>query len=285
MHTSLQKSSLPSDVTIEPRRMDFQAVTNKPRYWHPVAAFTHILTAASLFFPEGERFFVRSVQNYEHDISDPQLRKDMAGFMQQEVIHGEEHERFNYDIADQGYPYLYGIERFLVKGVFANIRRFTSRQVQLALTVCLEHVTATLAGALLKYPQLMDDAEPQYREIWNWHAVEESEHKAVAYDVYDAVGGSYWIRVTTLVLSSLFFLGLVLFVTGRMLHTDAKLFNREMVRETKEYVSERMWIFKNVGKDFIQFFKRDFHPWQIDNRDDIEAWKKQQVAYAEQHQG
>ena len=40
----------------------------------------------------------------------------MAGFMQQEVIHGEEHERFNYDIAEQGYPYLYGIERFLVKG-------------------------------------------------------------------------------------------------------------------------------------------------------------------------
>jgi len=273
-------SSLPDGVTIEPRRMAFQSVEGKPRYWHPVAVFTHLLTAASLFFPEGERFFVRSVQNYAAKIKDPDLRRDIAGFMQQEIIHGEEHERYNYDVAAQGYPYLIRLERYLVKGLFANMRRFTSRQAQLALTVCLEHVTATLAAALLKYPQLMEDADPAYREIWNWHAVEESEHKGVAYDVYVAIGGSYWLRVITLVWSSLFFLSLVLYVTGRMLATDGILFKRETWRQARAYARERTAIFKHVGSWFIQFFQRDFHPWHVDNRAEIDAWKRQQSAVA-----
>jgi len=276
MNEATASSSLPQGVTIEPRRMAFQAVEGKPRYWHPVAVFTHLLTAASLFFPEGERFFVRSVQNYAPGIADPDLRRDIAGFMQQEIIHGEEHERYNNDVAAQGYPYLIRLERYLVKGLFANMRRFTSRRAQLALTVCLEHVTATLAAALLKYPQLMEDADPVYREIWSWHAVEESEHKGVAYDVYAAVGGSYWLRVSTLVWSSLFFLSLVLFVTARMLATDGILFKRETWRQARAYARERTAIFKHVGGWFIEFFRRDFHPWQIDNRAEIDAWKRQQ---------
>jgi len=275
MKRAMQRSSLPEDMAIEPRRPEFQAVKGKPRYWHPVAVFTHLLTAASLFFPEGERFFVRSVQNYARGIEDPQLRKDIAGFMQQEIIHGEMHERYNYDIADQqGYPYLRGLERILVKGTFANVRRFTSKQVQLALTVCLEHVTATLAGGLLKYPQLMEDANPEHREIWFWHAVEESEHKAVAYDVYLAIGGSYWIRVSTMVVSNLMFLSMVLYVTGRMLHTDGLLFDGRTWHQARVYARKRRPIFKTIGKEFIQFFRRDFHPWQIDNRQDIAAWKQ-----------
>ncbi len=269
-----QPSSLPANVSIEPRRLDFQSIEGKPRYWHPVAVFTHLLTAASLFFPEGERFFVRSVQYYAGDIKDPQLRQDIAGFMQQETIHGEAHERYNYDIADQGYPYLRRIERFLIKGIFTLVQRLFPKQVQLALTVCLEHVTATLAGGLLKYQELMEDASPEYREIWFWHAVEESEHKAVAYDVYLAIGGSYWIRVSTLVASSLFFLVMVLYVTGRMLKTDGLLFDGRTWREARIYARDRRSVFKAIGKDFIQFFRRDFHPWQIDNRHDIEMWKK-----------
>ena len=81
MKNPAQPSSLPANVSIEPRRLDFQSIEGKPRYWHPVAVFTHLLTAASLFFPEGERFFVRSVQYYAGDIKDPQLRQDIAGFM------------------------------------------------------------------------------------------------------------------------------------------------------------------------------------------------------------
>lgn len=278
MDRPTQQSSLPEGIAIEPRRMNFQAVEGKPRYWHPVAVFTHLLTAASLFFPEGERFFVRSVQNYAPQIRDPALRRDITGFMRQELIHGEEHERYNYDIASQGYPYLIRLERYLVKGLFANMRRFTPRQAQLALTVCLEHITATLAAALLKYPQLMEDAQPAYREIWYWHAVEESEHKGVAFDVYAAIGGSYWLRVFTMVWSTLFFLILVLYVTGRMLATDGKLFRRDTWRQARAYARERMWIFKRVGGWFARFFRRDFHPWEFDNRPEIEAWKRQQGA-------
>lgn len=67
---------------------------------------------------------------------------------------------------------------------------------------------------------------------------------------------------------------MVLYVTGRMLKTDGLLFDGRTWREARIYARDRRSVFKAIGKDFIQFFRRDFHPWQIDNRHGIEMWKK-----------
>src|SRR3546814_1673082 len=54
--------------------------------------------------------------------------------------------------------------------------------MQLAGTCALEHFTATLAHAILSDPAHLAGAETEAQRMWRWHAIEEIEHKAVAYD-------------------------------------------------------------------------------------------------------
>src|SRR5690606_34335040 len=56
--------------------------------------------------------------------------------------------------------------------------------LQLGATVALEHFTAILAHALLADPRHLQGAEPQVAALWRWHAIEEIEHKAVAFDAF-----------------------------------------------------------------------------------------------------
>ena len=81
---------------IQPRRMDFEFDPSIPRYWFDNDQFkSMLLTALSCTFPEGERFFVRSVRYFQKSIQDPMLREEVKGFIGQEAHHGNEHDAFN----------------------------------------------------------------------------------------------------------------------------------------------------------------------------------------------
>lgn len=271
---SQENSSLPEGLDINARQMNFQHVQGKPQYWHHGDPFmTHVLTSASIFFPEGERFFIRSVRNYQHQITDPQLQSDIRGFMAQEATHGDEHETYNQDVINQGYTFLTRVER-LVKFSLAGLNKYTPKMYQLATTVCLEHITAIGANALLENPELMDGVDPKHKEIWYWHAVEETEHKAVAFDVYQAVGGKHWVKVMAMVLASLSFIPGVLFILGRFLLKDHKLFDKNVWRGVKEYHADAGHIFQKLKEDYLAFYKKDFHPWQLDNSKLVLEWKE-----------
>ncbi|PCJ22250.1 MAG: metal-dependent hydrolase [Gammaproteobacteria bacterium] len=266
--------SAPSSVEIKARRMNFQHTENKPRYWHHGDAFmTHALTSASIFFPEGERFFIRSVRNYQDQVSDPKLQEDIKGFIAQEATHGHEHTKYNADIVKQGYGFLRPVERQVKVGL-ALLNKYTPKQFQLAITVALEHITAISAGMLLAYPQLMEGVAPEHQEIWLWHAVEETEHKGVAFDVYNEVGGQYWVRVLALLLATLSFIPAVFLLLGRFLWIDKKL-TRQTWQELKNYHQGKSFIFKEVGGHYLDYYRKDFHPWEVQNQQHIEDWKAQ----------
>ena len=59
-----------------------------------------------------------------------------------------------------------------------------------AVTAAYEHFTAVMATGVLTHPNWLDGATPELALLWRWHAVEESEHKTVAFDLYRAMGGS-----------------------------------------------------------------------------------------------
>ncbi len=64
----------------------------------------------------------------------------------------------------------------------------TQEMVDLTATTALEHFTATIASQLLVntyIQELMTDKTMS--TMWYWHAIEENEHKAVAFDVYEGV--------------------------------------------------------------------------------------------------
>ena len=100
-------------------------------------------------------------------------------------------------------------------------------KLRLAYTAALEHYTATIAEALLSKPEaqaLLGDTE--VRSILLWHALEESEHKAVAFDAYRAVGGTERMRLWGFRIMTVGLLGLVVVATLlSMLLTDRSTYN------------------------------------------------------------
>jgi predicted metal-dependent hydrolase len=158
---------------------------------------SHLAAALSSMFPDGEVFFINSVKHYRSRITDPELADQVSGFIGQEVVHGREHRAFNDHLAKLGYP-TKRFERLTAKGLQFRTRHLPPI-ANLASTAALEHFTATFAEVVLRNPELQDAfGHEAVRDLFVWHALEESEHKAVAFDVYRAVGGGERLRILTM---------------------------------------------------------------------------------------
>src|SRR5438477_7550315 len=108
---------------------------------------SHVAASLSAVFPDGEDFFVRSVRHFRDEITDPELKRQVAGFIGQEAMHGREHRALNDHLDALGYPTKL-VERMVKRGL--QIReRVLSAKSNLAATAALEHFTATLAELVL----------------------------------------------------------------------------------------------------------------------------------------
>ena len=179
----------PKGVNIKPQRMDFE-FNDVPTYWfdnEPVQ--THLLNALSLTFPDGERFFVDSLRAFRHLARDKKHNKAISGFIGQEAMHSLEHDSFNQFLSQSGYQSQVEGGVKLAQIFINGGRKNLSKEEQLAATAALEHITAIMAQWLLSNTNnTIEKIDPTVRNLWLWHAIEETEHKAVAYDVYSVLG-------------------------------------------------------------------------------------------------
>jgi len=242
-----------------------------PRYWHSQSPFlTHYFTAMSLLFPPGERFFIDSVRNFEDDIEDPLLLAQIRGFVGQEAQHSHHHRVYDRLMTRSGLP----VTRYegWIEALLQLFRRWGPRKAQLALTITLEHFTAVFANLLLSQPRFSEGMDPHVRPLWLWHAVEETEHKAVAYDVYQQVSGSYWLRVLMMVRVMIGFpFGIALFHL-LLLAGDGQLANLRDMGRGLRFVWGRGGFVRSAWPELKAFYRRDFHPWQKDDRELIATW-------------
>lgn len=286
MNTQVQRYT-PAYIDIKARKITFPSAVNKARYWMADSkVFTTAFNFASMLFPEGETFFIKSVQHFQSEISDPKLREDINGFIAQEITHSHEHEKYNQDVYGNGFRKLKGMEKVLHK-ILAGAHRWAPKKLQLSFTVTAEHFTAIGANIGLEYPDLiMGNVDPKYREIWLWHAVEETEHKAVAFDVLKVVSGSYWLRV--LPLAMILLLTLVSALVAVVVVPLLVVVNRARGRRTfpksrgkplPPHIKAQVVSARNTFlKDLFSFFRPSFHPWDCDNAHFVDDWKK---VYAE----
>jgi uncharacterized protein len=251
------------------RPLKFPLDTDLPKNWfHGDQALSDLFHGLSLFFPDGERFFIESVQTYLKQL-DPELRKKVDAFIKQEAHHSREHERYNRLLQKWGYPARY-IEK-LLKDDLDGARARMSDIHKLAVTCALEHFTAVLADGVLSHEYIFDDAHPVMSALWRWHAVEELEHKAVAFDVYEQVGGSYLRRNVAMFVTTLGFLYGIYMVVSAMLDTD-KIPRRKGWARIGSYLFRETGIGKRVVRNYLAYYKPGFHPWDQPNASFIEAW-------------
>jgi predicted metal-dependent hydrolase len=259
---------------IRTRRVGFEypAETLPRHYVGGDLVMSHVVTVLSAMFPEGEDFFVRSVRNYRDRIVDPELKRQVAGFIGQEAMHGREHRTFNARLRDLGYP-THQIDRGVKRG-FAIGERVLPKRTQLAITAALEHYTATLAEVLLsdERARAMLDVD-EVRSLFLWHALEESEHKAVAFDVYENVSGNDFVRIAVMRAVTAGFLGAVVLSTvGSMLSDPATLSPRRVGRSLAR-LRHSPFLTMSVARSLHAYNRRGFHPDDRDNSALVEQWR------------
>lgn len=237
-----------------------------PRWWFHANPFvTHASNGLGMLFPEGERFFIRSVKHYLSDLDDPELVAKVRAFFGQEGRHGHAHEQANDVLRTQGYDLDAFYARFQL--AFEELEPRVPPVIRLSTTVACEHFTAIFAHHALTQ-EFIEGAHPVMRGLMRWHACEEIEHKSVAFDVLKAIDPRYWVRVAGLVLAVTQLVGWWMLAT-RMLLEQEDLSPEERRRYRAEAAVLRGgggavdWSL--IGAAFVDYLRPDFHP---DQRDD-----------------
>lgn len=259
------------------RRISFEeSLQDVPRHFAADGDLLHSHLAASLsaVFPDGEDFFVRSVRHFRGEITDPELKREVTGFLGQEATHGREHRAFNDRLAELGYPTKF-VER-VTRGGLRLRERIASPKGNLAATAALEHYTATLAELLLSDQETRDlFGHDQVRNLFLWHALEESEHKAVAFDVYRAVGGSE--RMRRWVMNGItvgFLVGMTFQMALSLLGDPATYRPRTLWRSIRRF-RRAPFLRRDMWRKLRDYNRPDFHPDDHDNTALVEEWRNE----------
>lgn len=267
----------PKSVIISPYRLKTDFFSKTPVYWINNDPFlTHYFNALSLLFPEGERYFMDSVKLPMERNKDEQLNKDVRIFIAQEGLHGSVHDKLNTFLKQVGgYQSIDAMIRLTKTGLDLAKKHLSNSQ-NLAITIGLEHITAILAEELLVNTELSLQIHDTVRPTWLWHAIEEIEHKAVAYDVYDITYyQNYFERVFFFYIATIILLVVLHSFQAKLLHEDKELFNLKMWSEGLWKLYGYKGYISGLFIEWLRYFKPGFHPWQKDNSSLLTLWKKE----------
>ncbi len=261
--------------SIVPRvNLNFDLNGDIPKYWFGGDPFkTRFADALSTLFPEGERYFITTVRAYRDQVTDPQLQADIRDFIRQEGQHGIVHDTYNNRLRQQGID----VDRFegMNKKLISFALKYSSPQFNVANTAAAEHLTSLMAFSFFSRKWVFADADPRMRAMYAWHAIEEVEHKAVAFDVMQKVAKvGYIYRVLALLQATMLNIVMTLYIMNSMFKADG--FN--FWQRTKLWVPG-LWLLYKPGGIFMptlghyfQYFKPGFHPWHHNDESVYRVW-------------
>ena len=244
-------------------KLDFH-LDQAPRFWFGGDPFrTRMFDALSLTFPDGERYFIESVRLFRDKITDPDLQARVTDFIRQEAQHGMAHDKMNQIMKAQGMP----VDQFTnrLKKIFKFELTHRSPQYNIAMTAAAEHLTALMAATFYSKKSTLAEADPFVRALFAWHAIEEMEHRDVAYDVMAQVGEvSELTRRSALALTTVLMFGFTMYRTNVMLKTDGFDLKQRlnMARKGLPWFFGRNGILTAKRAEYRDWYKKDFHPSQ-----------------------
>lgn len=256
-------------------KLDFK-LEDVPRFWFAGDPFrTRVFDALSLTFPDGERYFIECVRLFRDKIQDPDLQARVADFIKQEAQHGIAHDKMNQLMKEQGMP----VEQFTttLKKIFRFELTKRSPQYNIAMTAAAEHLTALMAETFYSKKATLQEVHPYVRALLAWHSIEEMEHRDVAFDVMQQVGEVPEVtRKFALAITTALMLGFTLYRANVMLRCDG--FNGrqrlQLFRKGLPWFLGRKGILTTMKKEYLDWYKSDFHPSQHPVIHQYDVWVK-----------
>ena len=260
----------PKAIGITVRKLQFNPKAIRRHYFANSPVMSHMLTALSSTFPIGEQFFVHSIRNVRDKVKDEKLQAQITAFIGQEAMHSKAHAEFN----DAWRSDDYHLDRF--QAWLARKNEYVKNlhpKIQLAITCAFEHFTALLGGYILRHPEVLATLDEDAVKLWVWHAIEEIEHRAVAFDVYQAVYGDDKIRRMIMRSVTTGFASLTFYSATRLFLQDkAKSLPKVGGNVFGLYLLGKMFI--QLLPEYLSYFKADFHPSEIDYTKIVKYWKE-----------
>jgi uncharacterized protein len=270
------------------RRPQFGLEAGFPKYYVGGKKIsTHWLNSMHVVFPEGERFFIRAVKAYSTSIKNPELSARIKAFIAQETIHGAQHERLWKVLESQGVD-ASGFDNWYKANAFGMVEPFLSRivgedfakRMRLSVTAALEHYTATLAMTGLNNDAgLNKTLDPVMRSLMNWHAIEEIEHKDVAFDVMKAVDGSEFTKNLGMVIGTW---ALTHYITAgwiKFVWEDKEISKWDIPRLMIEDAPVFIKLAATMAPLVLEYFRPGFHPMDLGGDEWIERYLAENPQY------
>lgn len=264
----MAKAKAPADLVITPRDRRFGRDAKQARWWmrgDPIGTAFH--NALSVTFPKGEAFFIESVKAFREGVP-PRLEAEIRAFTMQEVMHSREHVAFNKRVIDAGYD-ISELERVVEESL--EISRGRPQIVNLAITMALEHYTAILAAMMVRDRRYFAGVDAAQADMWRWHAIEEIEHKGVAYDTWLHATRD-WSRWKRWKVKSLLMLLITRIFWTKRIRGMLELLRQDGITGGKAkraiawYMLGSPGILRRLFLPWLAYFMPGFHPWNHDDR-------------------
>jgi predicted metal-dependent hydrolase len=261
---------------IVPREhLDFGLDGDIPKYWMGNDPFkTRFFDAMSTLFPMGEKFFITSVREFRDQVTSPQLQQEVKDFTRQEAQHSLVHRQYNERLKAQGVE-IDSINERIENRLFIDAAKVTTPVQRLAITSALEHLTSMMCTSFFERRELLEASDARVRALYAWHAIEEVEHKAVAFDMLTKVAkAGYWQRNLAMLTVTFGFPITVATIMNHMFKVDG--FSRW--QRAKLWARGLWWFYKPGGLFmptlgyYLAYYKPGFHPWKVKEMPSYGTW-------------
>lgn len=266
-------------IPIRHMKFDFDPVKIDHKFYMDAELASAYFASLSIFLTRGEDLVIDTARYHRDFISDPLLKQRVTSLIGQEAIHSKMHEELNeaYLIRDlpvklfrtwAGWAFEYGFERL-------------PQPMKLSLMAGIEHFTAVLAEYMMNHEEIFFRSQDEkQRAIWMWHMLEESEHKDIAFDVFQELSNNYLLRIAG------FFPALITI----LVLISAASFLVPFYRNPKNLISLRYWreipynfglifglkdgVYGSSFKHIFDYLRPDFHPNDHDTSEFLEYYKE-----------
>lgn len=261
------------DIPVRHMKFDFRTETMAKYCWRDDAFSSAFILTFSALIPHGETLVIEAVRAWRDQIKDPQLKARVSDLIGQEAMHSRVHQEFNKAYQAKGLP-MDKIDRAGEWFFTEWLPSVLDKRMLLAVTCAIEHFTALMAEHSFAKPENSQMLDDQAREFLLWHLLEECEHKSVAFDVYQEVVGNHWMLSFAMIFIIASSGGVFAYSMRLLLATPGFAQPWRKQRRGFEWWFGKKGYFFQLQPNISKFFRRDFHPDQIDTEAMLLQWRE-----------
>ena len=266
-------------IPIRHMKFDFDPAKLDPKFYLNAELASAYFGSLSIFLTFGEDLVIDTARYHRDLLSDPLLKQRVTSLIGQEALHSRLHDEMNDTYRDVGLPV--ELFRTLAGYVFDYGFNRLPQPMKLSLMAGIEHFTAVLAEYMMNHEEVFFHSQDEkQRAIWMWHMLEESEHKDIAYDVFQSLSNNYALRVAGFFPALITILVLISFASffvpfyRKPSNLISWKYWKEMPRSVSLIFGLKDGVYGSSLKHIFDYLRPSFHPNDYDTTPFLEYYKK-----------